>query len=146
MPRKYITRPAGKAQSQSNKPSRAPAPARRNASSSQSTGPRHEKHATTVKGDGKVVNINRRRAALKGKPILKGLDLDAIIRENGLNCSKRTLQRALRERVIQDPTAKDRLQFLWSRDKTVALQALGLLPTEGEVSRHLNTSAVDGCL
>ncbi len=90
MPRQYITRPAGNPQSQSNKTSRAPARARRNRSSSQ-TDPKHEKHATTVKGDGKVVNLNRRRAALKGNPLLKGLDLDAMIREENLNCSKRTL-------------------------------------------------------
>lgn len=81
-----------------------------------------------MKADGKVVNLNRRRAGLKGKPILKGLDLDAMIREHNLNCSKRTLQHALRERIAQNPTAKDRLQFLWSKDKSAALQALGLLP------------------
>ncbi|KAJ9622126.1 hypothetical protein H2204_011707 [Knufia peltigerae] len=85
---------------------------------------------TTVKGDGKIVNVNRRRAALKGKPVIKGLDLDAIIKKNNLNCSKRTLRRTLRERVIRDPTAKDRIEALWSKDQGAALQALGLLPSK----------------
>ncbi|KAL6250691.1 hypothetical protein RBB50_002994 [Rhinocladiella similis] len=98
MTRQYATHPAKHTRSQTKETRQGPT--RTNASDH----PDLPKN-TTVRGDGKIVNVNRRRAALKGKPIL----LDAIIKDNNLDCSKRTLQRTLRERIIQNPTAKDRL-------------------------------------
>ncbi|KAK6365723.1 hypothetical protein LTS17_011110 [Exophiala oligosperma] len=123
MTRQYATHPAKHTRSQTKETRQGPT--RTNATDH----PDLPKN-TTVKGDGKIVNVNRRRAALKGKPVIKGLDLDAIIKKNNLNCSKRTLRRTLRERVIRDPTAKDRIEALWSKDQGAALQALGLLPSK----------------